>query len=120
MIWRLLIRIYTPFIAALVSVIHEVLIIFQYEGHILNYIGAITGHSILIDLYILATSRRFCKWYRYTVYLLLAQDIANFAYRRTFIGPEFYIFATGLFSCGALITFIIYRSGKGITNFLRY
>lgn len=120
MVWRLLIRIYTPFIAALLSVIHGVMILCLYDGPVYISLNMLVGHSVLIDLYILATSRRFCKWYKYTVYLLLAQDIANFAYRRTFVGPEFYIFATGLLSCSALVTFLIYRADKGFKNVLRY
>ena len=61
-----LIRIYTPFICALAAIMHGVLFLRGYEGFIYNILSDLTGHSILLIMFILSTSKRMCKWYKVT------------------------------------------------------
>ena len=40
----------------------------------------LTGNSILLLLYVLVHSKRMCKWYKLSIYSLLAIHVLNFAY----------------------------------------
>lgn len=113
-----LIKIYTPFICALVAIIHGVLTLIKYQGVAYYILSEFTGHSILVILYILATSKRFCIWYKRTVYLLLIIHILNLLYLFGLIDFYHTICISLVFNIIALLTFLIYRVTVGITKFL--
>lgn len=114
----LLIRIYTPFICALMMIIYSVMYLCEYTGKAYFIINELCGHSVLLIMYIVATSKRMCVWYKTAVYLLLATHVLNFllifeiaAYVKCLS------FSLGL-STLALLSFMIYRLSVGITKVL--
>lgn len=113
-----LIRIYTPFICAIVALIHGVLFLNNYEGLLGVILSEISGHSILLILYIIATSKRMCKWYKITNYLLLSIHIINISYAYEVITYDVLLYVVIIISIFALISFLIYRITVGITKFL--
>ena len=118
-----LIRIYTPFICALTAIIHGVLYLMQYGGTLQYYLNEMTGQSIIMVAYLLATSKRMCRWYRYTCWLLMLVHMLNLLYYIGFSkGIEinyFNILYAGLvINFISLITFLIYRLKVGITKIL--
>lgn len=117
MLFRL-IRIYTPFICALSAIIHGVLYLLKYEGELYWLLGNLTGHSILLISYIIATSKRMCIWYKVTTYLLLLINIVNIMYRYNIINSDYIIYIGIVINFFALISFLIYRVTVGITKFL--
>lgn len=113
-----LIRIYTPFICALAAIIHGVLYLTNYDGCLYWVLGNLTGHSILLIAYIIATSKRMCKWYKITTYLLFSINLVNILYRCGFINSDYIIYIGLVINFIALITFLIYRVTVGITKIL--
>lgn len=116
MILAKLIRIYTPFICAVIAIIHGVLYFTDCSGIIFNIFGEIAGHSILVILYIIATSKRMCKWYKITNYLLLSIHFLNLLYIAGFVNYYILLYAGLTINITALITFLIYRVTVGITK----
>lgn len=113
-----IIRIYTPFICAVAAIIHGVLFLLKYEGELYWLLGNLTGHSILLIAYIIATSKRMCIWYKITTYLLLLINVVNIMYRFNFINSDYIIYIGIVINFMALISFLIYRITVGITKFL--
>ena len=113
-----LIRIYTPFICAIIAIIHGVLYFTEVDGIIFNIFGEIAGHSFLAILYIIATSKRMCKWYKITNYLLFLIHIVNFVYLAGYINAYILLYASLSINILALISFLIYRVTVGITKIL--
>lgn len=113
-----LIRIYTPFICAIVAIIHGVLFLSEYKGILYKILSEFTGHSILLIAYIIATSKRMCKWYKITNYLLLSIHVVNLGYIYKLITFNEVLYAGIVINIIALITFLIYRVTVGITKVL--
>lgn len=126
MIINRLIRIYTPFVCALFTIIHGVVfllekfsLIGEVPSNTLNLFGNIAGSSIFGILYIFATSRRMCKWFVYSCYFLLANNISNIMYY--VFGYKFIdaVYIAIVLSTLSLISFIIYRIKVGLTKLSR-
>lgn len=113
-----LIRIYTPFICAITALIHGVLYLFKINSVLRIILGDLTGHSILLILYIIATSHRMCKWYKITNYLLLLIHIINIGYVYNFITYDNLLYAIIILSILAILSFLIYQTSVGITKIL--
>lgn len=114
-----LIRIYTPFICAVIAIIHGVLYLCECTGTIYWILGNFTGHSILVIGYIIATSKRMCIWYKMTTYMLMYVNVINILYRTNCIKRfEDIICLSIIINFSALIMFLIYRIKVGITKFL--
>lgn len=113
-----LIRIYTPFICALAAIIHGVLVLTEYDGYAYCVLSDLTGHSLLLMAYVFATSKRMCKWYKVTCWLLVMIHIINIYY--SFFGLDYYtVICSGIvINIIAVITFLIYRLKVGITKIL--
>ena len=115
---RKLIRIYTPFICALMAIVNGVLFILDYSGIIYRLLSEFTGHSFLLIMYILATSKRMCVWYKATTWLLLLIHIPNTLYYYHILQSTEVIYIGIVINILALITFLIYRVSVGITKIL--
>lgn len=115
-----LIRIYTPFIFAIAALINGVLYLNEYNGLLYRILSEITGNSLLAILYIIATSKRMCIWYKSTNYLLFMIHIPNILYYYNIIFEDSMevICMSIVLSTFALITFLIYRVTIGITKIL--
>lgn len=113
-----LIRIYTPFIMAVASVIHASLFFFGYEGVAYGNISSTFGFSILTSIYISATSNRMCFWYKTTNYLLIVVHLVNLIYINTDLSGIVYLYAILIISILSVIAFIIYRFQRGVKKLL--
>ena len=113
-----LIRIYTPFICAIFAIIHGVLFLSGYEGIIYRILNNLTGHSIFLILYIIASSRKMCIWYKITNYLLLSINIFNLMYYIGIMPYGLIIYIGIIINTLAVICFLIYRVTRGITKVL--
>lgn len=74
------IKLDTPFICAIISTIHGVLLVNKVQTSFYFIAQELTGNSILLLLYVLVHSKRMCKWYKLSIYSLLAIHVLNFAY----------------------------------------
>lgn len=116
---RRLIRIYTPFICALFALIHGVLFsLLEYRGIILSIMGEIAGHSLLLVMYIWATSKHMCKWYHRTNFLLMMIHVNNLLYYYDIPSwqPVYFSIIIHLL---AILSFLAYHTSVGITKLLR-
>lgn len=114
MLIKQLIRVYTPFIMAIVSAIHSTLFIVDHEGLVYNIFANSCGYSILAIAYIMATSRRMCKWYKATNWLLMSVCILNTIYLIWDFRLIILLYATNGLSLAAMIAFVIHRCKVGI------
>jgi hypothetical protein len=113
-----LIRIYTPFICAVVAIIHGVLFLCEYQGVLMLVLGEFTGHSLLLIAYILSTCKHMCIWYKLTNWILFFGHAINIMYYFDLIDQSHIIYILILLNILALISFLIYRITVGITKFL--
>lgn len=113
-----LIRIYTPFICAVAAIIHGVFSLLEYDTKVYYLLGEFAGHSFLLLLYVLANSRRMCKWYKITVYLLLGIHVLNLFY--LFGCLEYYtlLYLGIVVNILAVICFLIFRFTRGVSKIL--
>lgn len=75
------IKLYTPFICAIIASIHGVLFLLEIESNIfLRILSNITGHSLLLLYFVLIHSKRMCKWYKRSIYMLIYVHVINIAY----------------------------------------
>lgn len=117
--FREFIKLYTPFICAIVAIAHIFLYLNHYEGNIYSILGNITGHSVLMNIYIIIHSRRMCVWYKTTNYILMSIHFINIAYRIGLI-PSYYIMYILLFiNLSALMTWLIFRVTYKSTKAIR-
>ena len=117
-IFNRLVRIYTPFICASMAIIHGVLYLAGYKGAIYSILNDFTGHSILLILFILSTSKKMCIWYKMTNYLLLFIHLINISYALGYVRYDFVLYLGLVINIIALMCFIIYRVTAGITKIL--
>ena len=113
-----LIKIYTPFICALSAIIHGVLYFIKYRGIMYSILNEFTGHSFLLIIYIICSSKKMCIWYKITNYLLLSIHIFNICCTLGYIEKKMLFNTILVINILALISFLIYRVTKGITKIL--
>ena len=104
------IRIYTPFICTVTVLLNGVLFLSGITELSAVYLMAtVSGNSILLDLYILATSKRMCIWYKLTVVLLLMVQIWGLLYNHFDFKYSLYIWIVILLSLAGVLSFLIFR-----------
>lgn len=112
------IRIYTPFVCALAAIIHGVLFLIEYRGITYTILNEFTGHSFLLILYVISASKKMCKWYKITNYLLLSIHIVNLSYTFGILSYYYVANLSIVINIFALISFLMYRVTAGITKIL--
>ena len=117
-ILKRLIRIYTPFICAIIALVNGVLYFCDYSGIVYRILSEFTGHSILLIAYILSTCNKMCIWYKITNYILVSIHVFNIIYYYGYIDRIDVMYIGLLLNIFALLTFLIYRVSVGITKFL--
>lgn len=114
-----MLRIYIPFILAIALLIYALLYISKSENtFIYQTINNIAGHSYLAILYMITTSRRMCRWYKITLWLLFASHIPVTIMHMGLCTVSHIMYITLCLSLLAIIAFIIYRLSVGITKIL--
>lgn len=67
------IRVYTPFICTIMALLNGVLFMGgESELPIVYLMDVLAGNSIIVDLYLFATSMRMCVWYKLNLLCLLS------------------------------------------------
>lgn len=113
-----LVRIYTPFICAVVAIIHGVLYFCRCKSELCFIMNDFTGHSFLLIGYILCTCDRMCKWYKITCLLLMTVHIPNILYVYKLFTLDNVMYCSIIVGILSLITYMLYRVSVGITKFL--
>lgn len=107
---------YTPFICAIVSIVHIFLYIDGYRGSLYGVLNNLTGHSVIVILFILYHSRRMCKWYKLSCWMLILIHVSNILYHIGFVKYDDSIFITLLLSIVSLMFSVIFIATKRISN----
>lgn len=112
-----LIRIYTPFICTLMVLLNGVLFICDsQEVTLIRMLSAITGHSVVVVLYMFATSLRMCIWYKLNLLCLLLVQICGLAYNCYDIDTLLYLWIVILLSALGIMFFLIFRIFYNVTR----
>lgn len=114
-----LIRIYTPFIMASALCFYGVLYFAGYRGIMFDKLNNSFGHSFIAIIYMFATSRHMCIWYKSTLLLLLLTHVVISFKIHGYINMYMTMLGILTISSLAFLSFLIYRSRRGITKFLR-
>lgn len=114
-----LIRIYTPFICVLTSLIYGVMYLKGVTFENFDYImSTMTGNSILMVLFMFSCSKTMCIWYKLNLISLLLIHVTSLLYFYTELPFTLYCYFVILLAAFGLISFIIYRVTVGITKIL--
>lgn len=110
------IKLYTPFLCAIVSIVHIALYFIGYTGNAYSVMNDLTGHSIIMNIYILIHSKRMCIWYKSANYLLMSIHFVNISYRIGLIPSYYIMYILLLINISALMCWLIflvtYRTAK--------
>lgn len=118
-ILRRLIRIYTPFICSIVAIINGVIYLKGIDLPNFDYImSETTGHSFLLVLYMLSTSKGMCIWYKLNLLCLLLIHVDGTIYYFSDMEFNSYCYGIIIISIIGLLFFLLYRITVGITKFL--
>lgn len=117
---RLLIRltrIYTPFICTLMALVNGVLFIGGIRTiPIIYLLSTVAGSSILVTLYMVATSLRMCLWYKLNLLCLLSIQISGLLYNYFDIDDSLYMWVVTLLSALGVMFFLIFRVFYSVTH----
>lgn len=113
-----LVRIYTPFICAIMAIIHGVLYFYVYKSSFYSIMNQCTGHSFLLIGYILSTCDKMCKWYKITCLMLMIVHVPNILYIYGLFTLDNVMYSSIIIGIISLLTYILYRVSVGITKFL--
>lgn len=111
------IRIYTPFICTLMALVNGVL--FKrglYEIPTIDLLSSVSGSSIFVVLYMLATSLRMCIWYKLNLLCLLFVQISGLLYNYFDIDDSLYLWVVILFAAMGVVAFLIFRVFYSVTR----
>lgn len=112
-----LIRIYTPFICTFMALLNGVYFIRGVQDTSSIYLMAtLTGNSVLVDLYILATSMRMCIWYKLNLLCLLFIQISGLLYNYCDIDTSLYLWIVVLFAAMGILFFLVFRIFYNVTH----
>lgn len=114
-----LIRIYTPFICTVMALLNGVLSIKGVtELPAIYLMTTLTGNSVLVDLYMFATSMRMCVWYKLNLLCLLLIQICGLVYNYYDIDTSLYLWTLVLLSAMGILFFLIFRISYSVTRYL--
>lgn len=113
------IRRFTPFITALVAIIHGVLYFSGYTGVLYRMMSEFTGHSILMMLFVYSTSKNMCKWYKLSVILQLLIHISNIMYYLGFVASKSVIYVSLVLNILALMCWLIFITTRNMSKAIR-
>lgn len=104
------IKLYTPFICAIIACIHGVLFLLKYQNIMLNIFNDLSGHSILLLWFIWIHNKRMCKWYKLSIMMLFIIHIMNIVYYITGVIPVWIIIYGGLIlNIDSVMFWLIFR-----------
>lgn len=86
------VRIYTPFIISVATLLNTILVLFIKSDELLEIcysMANIFGNSFIVDLYFLVCSRKMCIWYKLNILCLSGTHIVGIAYNVLLIDESF-------------------------------
>lgn len=111
------IRIYTPFLCTIMAFLNGVLFIKGEEGiPMIELLATFSGSSIIVVLYMFATSMRMCIWYKMNLFCLLLIQICGLLYNYYNIDTSLYLWVVVLLSAMGVIFFLIFRIFYNVTH----
>lgn len=111
------IRIYTPFICTVMALLNGVLFMRGItELPAIYLMATLTGNSVLVDLYMFATSMRMCIWYKLNLLCLLLIQICGLMYNYYDIDTSLYLWVVVLLSAMGVMFFMIFRIFYNVTR----
>lgn len=111
-----LVKLYTPFICAIMAIIHGVLYLCKYSGCFYWIASNFTGHSILLIMYVMVHSKRMCKWYKITLWMLMLVHVSNTLFYTDIIPRRSIIYVTLILNMLALMFWLIFMATRRITK----
>lgn len=104
------IRIYTPFIMTLFTLINALVFLYELDTPDIEYLFAImTGNSILLTAYMYCVSLRMCIWYKLNLLCLLLTQVLSLAYNYLEIDNALYLWTIILFCSFGIVCFLIFK-----------
>lgn len=104
------IRIYTPFIITLFTLVNSVLFLINDDTIQFAYLlGIISGNSILLTAYMYCVSLRMCIWYKLNLLCLLLTQLSSLLYNYLEIDNVIYLWMIILLSSLGLICFLVFK-----------
>ena len=106
------VRIYTPFIISIATLINTILVLFIKSDELLEIcysMANIFGNSFIVDLYFFICSRKMCIWYKLNILCLSSTHVVGIAYNVFMIDESLYLLATIILSIFGITFFLIYR-----------
>lgn len=107
------VRIYTPFIISVATLINTILVLFIKSDELLEIcysMANIFGNSFIVDLYFFVCSRKMCIWYKLNILCLSGTHFVGIAYNVLLIDESLYLLATIILSMLGIAFFLIYGS----------
>lgn len=105
-----LIRIYTPFICTIMALVNGVLFMRgETEIPMIDLLSNVSGNSIVVILYMFATSMRMCVWYKLNLFCLLLIQICGLLYNYYDIDTSLYLWVVVLLAAMGVMFFLIFR-----------
>lgn len=103
------VRIYTPFVCSLAALFQCLLFLSgNTETSVVYFMANITGGSILLDTYIIATSKRMCIWYKLSVYCLMCIHLLGLLYNQFNVDWTLYVWALVALSLIGVLFFMVF------------
>lgn len=106
------IRIYTPFILSISTLINTLAFISKIdiiELSVIYIFANITGSSIFVDIYLLRTSRHMCFWYKANIGCLISVHILGLFYNTFYIEDTLYAYSVLVLSIIGIISFLVFK-----------
>lgn len=91
------VKIYTPLIIAVFTVLNAVLFLFNDAQRISFALGGTFGNSLLVTIYIWCVSRKMCIWYKMNLICLFITQILGILYNFFKIKDVMYLYYYDMF-----------------------
>lgn len=79
------------------------------ELPLIEILSTISGHSVLIVLYMFAVSRKMCIWYKMNLGCLLVVQICGFFYNYMDMDTFLYLWVVTILSGMGIVFFLLFR-----------
>lgn len=104
------IRIYTPFIITLFTLVNSLIFLFEISVNNVDYMfSVIMGNSILLTAYMYCVSLRMCIWYKLNLLCLLLTQTLSLVYNYLEIDNALYLWTIILFCSFGIVCFLIFK-----------
>lgn len=111
------VRVYTPFICTVMALVNGVLFLKgATELSAIYLMATLTGNSVLVNLYMLATSLRMCIWYKANLFCLLLIQVCGLLYSYFHIDTSLYLWIVTLLAALGVMCFLIFRALYRVTS----